>query len=181
MDKVKQMEVIPQDEIDAMLRETTFSQEEFDKIIEQIKTDASYTFNDDIYYSHIADWCNSNKAYIESISPEQTHTYHVVFIKEKALTDEERLEQLKDTIVNQLQYIMDAKAREKGYDNGFAIASYSTSTDGIFKSEAEKFIAWRDKLWRYCYTQLDLFIAGKREFNGVEEFISEMPTLEWED
>ena len=84
-------------------------------------------------------------------------------------------------IQNAVQNLLDSKAREKNYDNGFAIASYALSTNDIFRSEAARFIAWRDAVWGKCYQILDAYKAGEIEMPSVENVIAVLPELEWDD
>ena len=74
---------------------------------------------------------------------------------------------------------LDAKAQEKAYDNGFALASYATSTDDTFRNEAQTFVAWRDKCWRKCYEILAQFESGEIEMPSVEYVMGVLPVLEW--
>lgn len=78
-----------------------------------------------------------------------------------------------------VQNLLDSKAKEKLYDNGFAIASYATSTVEKFRNEASSFIAWRDACWTKCYEILALFQNGEIPMPTVEEVMLQLPTLEW--
>ena len=84
-------------------------------------------------------------------------------------------------IQNAVQNLLDSKAKEKNYDNGFAIASYALSTNDTFRSEAGRFIAWRDAVWGKCYQILDAYKAGEIEMPSVENVIAVLPELEWDD
>lgn len=79
-----------------------------------------------------------------------------------------------------VQNLLDSKAREKLYDNAFAICSYANSTDETFHSEANQFIAWRDQCWRKCYEILGLFQNGDIPMPTVGEILRQLPTLDWE-
>ena len=80
-----------------------------------------------------------------------------------------------------VQAVLDKKAKEKNYDNGFAVASYALSTNDTFRSDAGKFIAWRDAVWAKCYQILDAYKAGEIEMPSVENVIAVLPELEWDD
>ena len=80
-----------------------------------------------------------------------------------------------------VQAVLDKKAKEKNYDNGFALAGYALSTNDTFRSEAGKFIAWRDAVWAKCYQILDAYKAGEIEMPSVENVIAVLPELEWDD
>ena len=100
-------------------------------------------------------------------------------------TEEEKqkefAEQRFKDIQTAVQAVLDGKAKEKNYDNGFAVASYALSTNDTFRSEAGKFIAWRDAVWAKCYQILDAYKAGEIEMPSVENVIAVLPELEWND
>lgn len=95
--------------------------------------------------------------------------------EEPVITPEQRIKEIQDAVQN----LLDTKAQEKAYDNGFALASYATSTDDTFRTEAQTFVAWRDRCWRKCYEILDQFKSGEIEMPSVEYVMSELPVLEW--
>jgi len=78
-----------------------------------------------------------------------------------------------------VQSLLDAKAQEKQYDNGFTVASYVVSTNPIWKAEAEAFVAWRDAVWGYALAELDKVQSGTREIPTLEAFLEELPPFEW--
>ena len=106
--------------------------------------------------------------------------YKTVHISEEERQKEIAEQRFKD-IQNAVQNLLDSKAREKNYDNGFAIASYALSTNDIFRSEAARFIAWRDAVWGKCYQILDAYKAGEIEMPSVENVIAVLPELDWDD
>lgn len=100
-------------------------------------------------------------------------------------TEEEKqkefAEQRFKDIQTAVQAVLDGKAKEKNYDNGFALAGYALSTNDTFRSEAGKFIAWRDAVWAKCYQILDAYKAGEIEMPSVENVLAVLPELEWDD
>ena len=74
---------------------------------------------------------------------------------------------------------MDTKAQERGYDNIHTACSYANSTDEVFQAEGIACLAWRDSVWRKCYSLLDEVKAGKRAIPTLEEVIAELPVLVW--
>ena len=78
-----------------------------------------------------------------------------------------------------VQTLLDGKAKEKMYDNGFAIASYAASTNETFRDEAQRFIAWRDGVWSKCYEILADFESGEIEMPSVDYVMERLPTLDW--
>ena len=96
---------------------------------------------------------------------------------EPKVTVEDRIKEIQ----NAVQILLDNKAQERNYDNGFAIASYANSTDTIFRNEANAFIAWRDQCWRKCYEILADFQQGNIEIPTVDYVLNELPVLDWND
>lgn len=92
-------------------------------------------------------------------------------------TVEEIIQEIKDRI----QRLLDDTARQRNYDNGVSLASYANSTIDSFKQEALSFIKWRDTVWNTCYHYLDLYKAGEYEFTTVSDFLSLLPTFNWEN
>lgn len=96
--------------------------------------------------------------------------------------DEQTLDALKVLVDIQVQAMLDRKAQEKRYHDGAWLSGYATSTDSEFHANAQKFVAWRDKVWRKCYDLLDDYEAGKMErLPTVSEVLAQLPTMEWDD
>lgn len=137
-------------------------------------------FADDKGYSDKAKWCNENGCYIEEIEPLEDGTRQFQIKAPQEPTQEEIVRKRITEIQSAVQNLLDSRAQEKNYDNGFAIASYANSTDTIFHEEANRFIAWRDQCWRECYDILAQFQSGELEMPTVEYVLERLPTLEWE-
>lgn len=78
-----------------------------------------------------------------------------------------------------IQRFVDQTAAGKGYGDGVACASYALSTVDAWRAEAEAFVAWRDAVWLFAYSQLALVHTGEREAPSVEELLSELPEMVW--
>lgn len=87
--------------------------------------------------------------------------------------------ELVSTIQESVQNILDSKAQELNYDNGFAIASYSNSTVEKFRNEARQFIQYRDLCWAKCYELLGKYESGEIPRPSVVQVLEQLPTLEW--
>lgn len=72
--------------------------------------------------------------------------------------------------------MLDAKAKERRYDNSVSIATYVTSSNPQWMAEAEAFVAWRDQIWAYCYSELAKVQAGQRTQPTVADFLTELST-----
>ena len=110
-----------------------------------------------------------------------TYRKDVCPMKTEEEKQKEFAEQRFKDIQTAVQAVLDGKAKEKNYDNGFALAGYALSTNDTFRSEAGKFIAWRDAVWARCYQILDAYKAGEIEMPSVENVLAVLPELEWDD
>lgn len=78
-----------------------------------------------------------------------------------------------------IQAHLDAAAQSKRYENGNSLATYVNSTNVQWSAEAEAFVAWRDAVWVYAYAELDKVLGGLREIPTVDDFLAELPAMEW--
>jgi len=78
-----------------------------------------------------------------------------------------------------IQALIDATAREKKYEDGKSCATYVNSTNPQWAAEAAAFVAWRDAVWVYAFTELDKVLNGQRQQPTVGEFLLELPAIEW--
>lgn len=78
-----------------------------------------------------------------------------------------------------IQALVDETANERQYDSGVTLASYVNSTIPQWAAEAQAFVAWRDAVWLHALTELDKVQSGARSQPTIEDFIAELPTLEW--
>lgn len=80
---------------------------------------------------------------------------------------------------NAIQATVDAAAKTKLFRDGVTLASYTASTNPQWAAEAVAFVAWRDQIWAYSYTELAKVQAGQRDQPTVEEFLTELPDIIW--
>jgi len=80
-----------------------------------------------------------------------------------------------------IQGHIDTIAQSHRYRDGFALAGYVASTVPQYAAEATAFVAWRDAVWLYAYGELDKALNGQREIPSVEDFMEELPLIEWPD
>jgi len=78
---------------------------------------------------------------------------------------------------NAIQKHIDDYAKTKNYADGVSFASYKDSTIGAWSTEATKFIAWRDQVWYYAYTELAKVQNGVRPQPSIEMFLLELPQI----
>lgn len=123
---------------------------------------------------------------------------HVVFhprrgVQQVPLTPEEIAEREREAEEHAVQaaqrerqrYLMsvqrhiDEVARSRQYNDGNSCASYVNSTNPVWVAEATAFVAWRDAVWAYAFAELEKVQKGERKQPTVEEFIAELPVIEW--
>lgn len=90
-------------------------------------------------------------------------------------------EEILSKLISGVQSYLDSTAKQMGYDGIVSLCSYKGSTDAIFNKEGTAGVAWRDLVWRTCYTIRDEVLAGTRTIPTVEELISELPEFTWGD
>lgn len=78
-----------------------------------------------------------------------------------------------------IQTHIDATARQRDYDGGVSCASYVNSTNPQWAAEAQAFVAWRDAVWAHAFTELDKVQQELRAQPTVEEFLLELPMMQW--
>ncbi|MDJ1632666.1 hypothetical protein [Rhizobium rhizogenes] len=76
--------------------------------------------------------------------------------------------------VSSIAAMMDAKAKERRYDNALSIATYVGSGNVAWAAEAQAFMTWRDQIWEYCYAELDKVQNGEREQPTIGDFLTEL-------
>lgn len=138
-------------------------------------------FTDDDDYTNKANWCNENGYYIEEIEPLEDGTRQFQIKTPKEPTQEELVRQRIDEIKIAVQNVLDAKAQELEYDDGFTLATYATSTKERYRNQAIQFIAWRDNMWDKCYEILNAFQSGEIEMPTIEYVLERLPSLNWDN
>lgn len=94
---------------------------------------------------------------------------------------EPTIEEILKGYENAVQAHLDATAQSRDYDNTYTCLSYLSSTDEIWNRESNAFNAWRDSVWRKCHEILNAVMAGAIEPPTVEELISQLPEIDWND
>lgn len=78
-----------------------------------------------------------------------------------------------------IQALVDATATERKFRDGVTMASYVNSTNLQWAAEAIAFVAWRDGVWAYAYSELDKVMNGQRTQPTIEEFLAEIDPIDW--
>lgn len=72
-----------------------------------------------------------------------------------------------------------ATAHARDYASAESIAGYVNSTVPAWAAEGQAFVAWRDAVWIYAFTELDRVTNGEREQPTIDDLIAELPVIEW--
>lgn len=78
-----------------------------------------------------------------------------------------------------IQRHIDATAQARQYGDGISLASYDSSTNPAWAAEAQTFIAWRDAVWAYAFTELEKVKNGTRPQPSMDELLAELPSITW--
>jgi len=73
-----------------------------------------------------------------------------------------------------IQSMLDAKARERGYEGILSGASYAGDPNPVYAAEGTTLKAWRSAVWTYANAELAAVQAGASEAPTVEAFLIEI-------
>jgi hypothetical protein len=90
-----------------------------------------------------------------------------------------KMEQLKVSIVSNVQSNLDAFAKEKGYDGILSACTYANSSNELFKAEGLKAVELRDTSWGTLYAILADVEAGNRVVSSFADIAADLPVLTW--
>jgi hypothetical protein len=74
---------------------------------------------------------------------------------------------------------LDSVAQEKQYSTAVACASYATSSNAQWASEAQVFIHWRDSVFEYAINIQTKVQQGQMPCPTIQEFMSGLPIIVW--
>lgn len=79
----------------------------------------------------------------------------------------------------QVSMHLDLKARERDYDDMKAACTYALSSVPKYKADGNACVAWRDAVWQNFEQMIEQVKTGTRPLPSYEEFLTEIPSLEW--
>lgn len=91
----------------------------------------------------------------------------------------QNLQNMKILFVSIVDQFLDDTVQTKDYKNILHACSYVESTTQQYKTEALAIIAWRDLVWQQAYQIQNDILAGQRTIPTEQEFIAELPQMEW--
>lgn len=84
----------------------------------------------------------------------------------------------KKDIDSKVAVLLDSTAQSRGYSNSQSIASYVSSSNVQWHSEAEAFVLWRDQVWEQVYIEYMAIDAGA-SIPNEDEFMASLPQIIW--
>jgi hypothetical protein len=88
------------------------------------------------------------------------------------------VETFKSDIDRKVGALLDSTAQSRGYSNSQSIASYVSSSNVQWHSEAEAFVAWRDQVWEHVYIEYMAIDAGG-DIPNEDTFMASLPLIVW--
>jgi hypothetical protein len=88
------------------------------------------------------------------------------------------VETFKSDIDRKVGALLDSTAQSRGYSNSQSIASYVSSSNVQWHSEAEAFVAWRDQVWEHVYIEYMAIDAGG-DIPNEDTFMASLPPIVW--
>lgn len=86
---------------------------------------------------------------------------------------------LKGAYTTAMENFMDAQANTKGYTSRYTASLRVNSTVAKFKAEGQAYMDWMDTCYNLGYTVLAEVVNGIRPMPTIEEFLAELPKLDW--
>jgi hypothetical protein len=74
---------------------------------------------------------------------------------------------------------VDGVAQSRDYSSAVSLASYTSSSNPLWKAEADVFVVWRDDVWAYALTELPKVLNAERPQPTLQEMIDELPVIVW--
>lgn len=82
------------------------------------------------------------------------------------------------TVNSLVEDLLNNTAVEKGYDSALSITSYTTSTNQLWRAEAETFITWRDEIYSLVFAEYSEIASGAN-IPEPNTFVSSLPKIIW--
>jgi hypothetical protein len=78
-----------------------------------------------------------------------------------------------------VQQRLDDFVKARNYDSILSACTYATDVNPQFKAEGKYALRLRSETWAKCYEIMGEVLAGQREIPTLEEFLAELPAMEW--
>lgn len=77
-----------------------------------------------------------------------------------------------------IERVVESTAQQRDYSGAVACASYASSTNPMWAAEAAAFVAWRDAVWAYVFTELAAAQTSE-EVPSIEDVLTGLPVMTW--
>ena len=94
-----------------------------------------------------------------------------------APTAEEVAAQMKQQAIDGIQSILDAQAKELGFDTIHTAAVWTISKNGARKARADALVLWADSVWDFAEAEWEKQSKGKSGFTTVDDFLAALPAF----
>ena len=88
------------------------------------------------------------------------------------------VETFKSDVDRKVDVLLDSTAQSRGYSDSQSIASYVSSSNVQWHSEAQAFVAWRDQVWEHVYIEYMAIDAGG-DIPNEDTFMASLPPIVW--
>lgn len=88
------------------------------------------------------------------------------------------VETFKKNIDTKVSALLNNTAQSRGYSDSQSIASYVSSSNVQWHSEAEAFVLWRDQVWEQVYREYMAIDAGG-DIPNEDTFMASLPPIVW--
>lgn len=106
-----------------------------------------------------------------------TYNYEVVALSPEELY--EHVTNMKFLFVALIEEFLNTTVRVKDYKDILHACSYINSSIPSYQQESQAVIHWRDLVWVKAYEIQNAIVNGERAIPTQEEFMAELPVLEW--
>jgi len=92
-----------------------------------------------------------------------------------APTADEIQAQMKQQAIDAIQSILDAQAKELGFDTVHTAAVWTISKNPARKARADALVAWCDAVWDFAEAEWEKQVEGKSTYTDIETFLADLP------
>jgi hypothetical protein len=93
----------------------------------------------------------------------------------EAVLPQIQMEIARPKAIEAIQSVLDAKAKEFGFDTIHTAAVWTISKNPARKARADALVAWGDQWWDYAEAEWAKQVTGESTFTTVDEFLAAGP------
>jgi len=123
-----------------------------------------------VFAKQVLDYLNEKKVDIQVLDLNNQPVQH----------EDTNDDMISKAVTDAVQNYLDSVAKEKRYNDSFALVSYANSTNTTFATEAKKFIAYRDECWKICFDTLSKYEKREIPLPTPDDVIKQFPKINWD-